>query len=1130
MKKKLKGICYPREKVRKLCLMTKLSLILTFFCLQIQANGFSQQTRLSIKMDNVSMKQLFAEIEKRTDLAFVYNTQDVDQLGTVNVNFTDEEIGNILDYCLRGKGINYSIVNNHVVIRKGEQQLPQQKARKITGKVLDKANHEPLPGATVKIKGTNIGTATDITGAFQLSVLEDNTELEVSFIGYAPQKITLGKSNEVTVYLEPQTSEMEEVVVTGMFERQKEGYTGSATVVKGDDLKKFSKTNIAKALSAIDPGFRIAENIAAGSDPNRLPDLRMRGQATLPTGATVSTDAVMLKGDYATYPNQPLLILDGFEISLQTMNDLDPDRVSSITILKDAAATAIYGSKAANGVIVIETKAPEAGVLRVAYGGEIRIEVPDLSDYNLLNAREKLEVEKMAGYYDEEKDLAPLEIYQYYMREVKRGVDTYWLSKPLHTGVSQRHTVTLEGGDQALRYKLYVGMNNTIGVMKGSNRNTQTATLDLIYRVKNFRLKNSVTVDNATGNNSPYGSFREYTELNPYWREVDENGVVLKKITPPVTSYSGVFKSVYNPMYNATLHSLDKKTEFRVRNLFQLEYRPIDELRLVGDVAIQKSTGETQVFRPAQHTAFDGITDPELRGDFNQTESKGFSYEVALTASYNKIFSSVHFLSLNARMTLSDAQNSYYGALVTGFPNDKMDNILFGKKYSEKMTGSENTSRAIGWVGSFNYSYDNRYSIDFNIRADGSSQFGSDNRFAPFWSVGAKWNVVNEDFMKNTDWLSELTLRVSHGTTGTQGFAPYQAQQLYTYSTLLKPYLASDATGATLVGLGNPDLKWQQTAQSNFALEAGFLKGRITARLEYFFKTTKNALTDISLAPSVGFGTISENLGTIENRGLEWMVSFIPYRDNERAAYWVVNVNGSHNTDKLVKISQALRHVNELNDSNLKDVPLPRYEEGESMNRIWAVRSLGIDPANGQEVFVKRTTGQVTGVWSASDQVPCGNTEPFMEGNINSSFSYKGWGLNLSFNYKFGGQTYNSTLIQKVENADLLNNADRRVMESRWKKPGDKASFKALTNAINGTETKASSRFVMDENVLRFSSLTLTYRMDETNAAFIKKSIFSSITMNLGMEDLFYWSTVKQERGLDYPFARQFSFSLKVAF
>ena len=166
MKKKLKGICYSREKVRKLCLMTKLSLILTFFCLQIQANGFSQRTRLSIKMDNISVKQLFVEIEKRTDLAFVYNTRDVEQLGTLDVDFTNEEIGNILDYCLKGKGINYSIVNNHVVIRKGEQSAPQQKSRVITGKVLDKNTKEPLPGATVKIKGTTIGTVTDATGHY----------------------------------------------------------------------------------------------------------------------------------------------------------------------------------------------------------------------------------------------------------------------------------------------------------------------------------------------------------------------------------------------------------------------------------------------------------------------------------------------------------------------------------------------------------------------------------------------------------------------------------------------------------------------------------------------------------------------------------------------------------------------------------------------------------------------------------------------------------------------------------------------------------------------------------------------------------------------------------------------------
>ena len=490
----------------------------------------TEKNTLTIVLKEASLKEIIQAIRKQSAFDFIYGDSDVEKVRRQNVEMRNATVREVLDYCLKGSGLVYSIVGKTIVIKRVDENGVKHMEKSVIRGVVKDNRGALLPGVTVMIKGTHYGFSTDNNGQFHFEFPQrEDIVLVFSFVGMKPRELEYTNQEFLTVILEEEVAQMDEVVVTGMFERQKEGYTGSATVVKGDDLKKFSKTNIAKALSAIDPGFRIAENIAAGSDPNRLPDLRMRGQATLPTGATVSTDAVMLKGDYATYPNQPLLILDGFEISLQTMNDLDPDRVSSITILKDAAATAIYGSKAANGVIVIETKAPEAGTLHVTYGGEIRVEVPDLSDYNLLNAREKLEVERMAGYYDEEKDLAPLEIYQYYMREVKRGVDTYWLSKPLRTGVSQRHTVTLEGGDQALRYKLYVGMNNTIGVMKGSNRNTQTATLDLIYRVKRFRLKNSVTVDNATGNNSPYGSFRGYTELNPYWREVDENGEILGK-------------------------------------------------------------------------------------------------------------------------------------------------------------------------------------------------------------------------------------------------------------------------------------------------------------------------------------------------------------------------------------------------------------------------------------------------------------------------------------------------------------------------------------------------------------------------------------------------------------------------
>ncbi|MEG0797013.1 MAG: TonB-dependent receptor plug domain-containing protein, partial [Odoribacter sp.] len=380
--------------------------------------------------------------------------------------------------------------------------------------------------------------------------------------------------------------------------------------------------------------------------------------ATLPPGGTTGDlQTVSLQGEYATYPNQPLLIMDGFEIGVQTMMDLDPDRVESITLLKDASATAIYGAKAANGVIVIETKVPEVGRLRVSYGGNVRVETPDLSDYNLMNASEKLTVEKMAGFYPEDRELSYLQEYQGYLREVKRGVNTYWLSQPLRTAVQHRHALTFEGGDRALRYKLYVGINNSAGVMKGSKRNTQTGTLDLSYRFDKFLLKNSVTMDNAVGDNSPYGSFREYTLLNPYLRPFDENGNI-QKIMQVRDIPNQKTELISNPMYNTTFNSKNRNTNFSIRNLFKLEYNPLETIKLQADISLSKGVGKVETFRPAQHTFFDKMTDPTLKGDFRRVQSENFTYSIDLTGGYNNVFSSVHYLTLNARMTLQERNDS----------------------------------------------------------------------------------------------------------------------------------------------------------------------------------------------------------------------------------------------------------------------------------------------------------------------------------------------------------------------------------------------------------------------------------------------------------------------------------------
>lgn len=1031
-----------------------------------------------------------------------------------------------LGFCFAGRTFAQTPQQN------ADQVQSEKQSYRITGVVLDEENL-PLIGATITVKRdgeSDIYTVTDTEGRFSFAANGNETTLVASYIGYSVKNIAVqANKHKYVFHLAPDMQKLNEVVVTGIFNRKKEGFTGSAVTIKGDDLKKFSTTNVAKALSAVAPGLRLTENIDMGSNPNGIPKMSLRGQANMDFASTSQNDILSVQGEYETYPNQPLIILDGFEISAQKFADLDPERVASVTLLKDAAATAIYGSRASNGVIVVESRTPQAGKLWVSYGGELRVETPDLTGYNLMNASEKLDAEWRSGMYTS-GGLRPekLMLYQRKLRAVKQGVDTYWLDKPLRTSYQQRHTLTLEGGDESLRYSLYAGFNTSPGVMKDSKRDVFTGNFNLQYRFKKFLLKNSLSIDSSTGKESPWGSFHDYTLLNPYLKAYNEDGSIPKYLDDfSAVSIEAGAERYSNPMYNTTFNSKNSNSNLGITELFSAEFTPNDDWRIVGNFSISKNTGHSDRFRPAQHTAFDEIGDPAYRGDYARTQSSATKWSGDLTVSYDKLLNDTHYITGNTRFSLQENTSESYSALVTGFPNDNMDEILFGRRYSEKMEGMENTSRLVGWVLAAGYSYKYKYSADFNIRLDGSSQFGTDNRWAPFWSVGLRWDAKKENFLKNADWLSDLVFRATYGTTGSQGMDPYQAHLYYSYANLLKPYYSSDATGSEIMAMPNEDLKWQDTHNLNLGVEMGFLNGRITARAEYYQKRTNNLVTTITLAPSLGFSSFPANLGELENKGMEFSLSFIPYQNRAKQAYWTVTVNGSHNVDKLVKISEAMKIMNEKNMTGLKDTPLPRYEEGRSLNCIWVVPSLGIDPATGQEILLKRN-GKMTGVWDAVDAVPVANTEPDWQGFINSSFTYKGWGADVSFSYRFGGQVYNQTLVDRVENAKLMYNADKRVADLRWQKPGDQARFKTLS--YNAADTQATSRFIMDENVFQWSSLSLHYRMDPQNAPFIRQFGLSSAKVAFNMEDIFYLSTVKRERGLDYPFSRRFSVSLNLTF
>ena len=1134
MKKKLKGICYSREKVRKLCLMTKLSLILTFFCLQIQANGFSQRTRLSIKMDNISVKQLFVEIEKRTDLAFVYNTRDVEQLGTLDVDFTNEEIGNILDYCLKGKGINYSIVNNHVVIRKGEQSAPQQKSRVITGKVLDKNTKEPLPGATVKIKGTTIGTAADIDGSFKLTVLEDNKELEITFIGYASQFVTLRADNSVTIYLEPQTSEMEEVVVTGMFTRKADSYTGAVTTIKKEELQRVGNQNILQSLKNIDPSFQVIESNDFGSDPNRMPEIQMRGASSF-------TD---MKDKYQTNPNQPLFIVDGFEQSIEKVMDMDMNRVASITLLKDATAKALYGSKGANGVVVIETLAPEKGKMRVSYTGNLNLQMPDLSSYNLADAAEKLEIEKRAGIYTDQfghpyTQQMYDEKYEALYKEVLRGVNTYWLDKPLRVGVGHKHSLMFEGGDDVVRYGIDFQYNNVAGVMKGSSREVISAGFNLSYRYKSLLFTEQLSVTFNKSKESPYGTFSEYARLNPYWRAYNEDGSVKEVLSNYEKANFQGTKPIYNPLANASINTKNQSSYFDFTNNFYIEWEAFSGMRFKGRLGLISQKDDSEVFYPRDHTKFKDISqdseDYFKRGEYTMSNGKRFEYNTDISANYSKEFGR-NVIFANAQWSASERKYNTVTFGARGFANDKMDYITHAKEYLEGApSGSESLAREMSVLLSMNYSFDNRYLLDATYRANASSLFGSDKRWGHFWSAGIGWNLHKEHFMENVTVLNQLRFRASTGYSGSQNFNSYQAIASYKYYN--ENY--DNIIGSYLMGLANPDLQWQKTQDNNIGVDITLMDA-LDVTFDCYIKKTQNLLTPVSLPPSAGFRSYTENLGETKNKGVEFKVNYRIVRDAERDLYFSVFTSGMHNKNRITKISDALSLMNKDRDAdktgggggnpNLEEnsaitKPSVRYAEGQSMDAIWAVRSLGIDPATGKEVFLDPKGKMVYG-WRAENQVVVGDEQPKLSGTFGLNFEWKGFSVNTSFFYKVGGQYYNQTLVNKVENVDIQYNVDKRMLTDRWNEPGQAARFRKFSPY--DPLTRPTSRFVQDLKELKMTSLNVGY--DFRFCDFLKKSGIERLKIQFYMNDVFRAATVKAERGIEYPFARSCSFSLQATF
>jgi TonB-linked SusC/RagA family outer membrane protein len=1101
------------------------------------AGGYSQEPVVSLDLKRSDVGTLFREIRKQTGLRFVYNEQHARSLPRFDLKRENASVAAVLDDVFGSSDLQWHREEDVIFVTPRPQVRPLATAvalERITGHVCDERG-SPLPGVTIRVAGTQVGYATNTDGNFQFSIpVRDTVTLIFSYVGMETQRVLLKKLKEgearraLNVVMCEEQIELEDIVVTGYANIRKSSFTGTATRITREELQKISTGNILQSLQVFDPSLRTVRNNEMGSDPNTMPEFNIRGAAGVGITELDRVQSDMSQFALKNNPNLPVFILDGYEVSTEKIYDMDPNRIESITILKDAAATAMYGSRAANGVIVIETVAPQPGQLRVTYNATGSITAPDLSSYNMMNAQEKLETEVAAGLLDEGKDYSSLNGYRAKMNAIERGVDTYWLSQPLQTQVNHRHSLYVEGGTELLRFGLGVNYDGERGVMKGSYRNRMGADLRVDYRLKGIQITDNVTFTRMKSQQSPYGDFSTYVHLPQYIPPYDlETGKVEQ------FNYFGSMRYL-NPLFDFQNRNFNRNSYNQFANNLSVNAFFLDHFQLKLQFALTYMNNLGEEFLDPNATKFaSNLYTPFTRGELFVDESKSLTWNMNLMLMYNQ---SIRDHNLNLNLTLNANENSGNSShfVYCGFPSGQLSDVMYASGLRETPYFSDDNTRLLGALLMANYTYKDTYLFDVSARTDGSSRFGSERRFATFWSFGAGLNLHNYAFMKENLAITNARVKANYGQTGRVSFSPYAARN--TYKIMLDDWYTTGLGGA-LLGMGNDQLSWDNVGTLNLGLDLTLWR-RFTVNFSWYDKRTKDMVTNVSIPSSSGFTSYTDNMGEVSNKGYEIMLNWAILQGKD----WNVNVsaNGAHNKNKIVKIAESLKEYNDRVDRYYDEYvensvylsvnekytkPIRKYEEGGSEYAIFGMKSLGISPENGAELFMKRD-GTVTYDWDASEQVIIGNTEPTLQGSFSLNARYKGFSLYSTFMYEFGGDLYNSTLVSNVESVDLTNNnVDRRVMLMRWQKPGDLAPLKSIKDRY--AFTRPTSRFVQKNSTLTFNSLSLGYDMDQN---LIKRLGLSMLRLQFTMNEIAVFSTIHQERGTSYPFARKFGFSLNASF
>ncbi len=919
--------------------------------------------------------------------------------------------------------------------------------RVVSGTVTTREDMSPLPGVNIILKGTGTGTVTDIEGNYSLNVTDDAV-LVFSFIGYQNQEVTVGSSSVIDIILVQDDKQLEEVVITGYSTQQKRDVTGSIASLGPEQFETIPVTGVDQALQGQAPGVMVTQS---SGTPGGGIMVRVRGNASI-SGS-----------------NAPLFIVDGVPVSSgriggrsfggQGDNALamfNPSDIASIEVLKDASAKAIYGARAANGVVLITTKRGD-GAGKTRFNVEVQRGVSDITRrLDLLNSEELLQLQREAiRNADGNPDQAGIP-------GITDAVDTDWLDAVLRTGILQQYQVSAQGGGEKTQFYLSGGYRDEEGVQWNSRFQRMSATANIDHKASEkiklgLNLMLSRTLNNRVKNdNFLDGVYSGALKSLPYYQPYDEDGELY---APGDIGYAS-FPN-FNPLAQAVEPRFDTYAT-RLTGGIYVEYNILPQLRFRSQASVDYINSIEDQFEPTT-TAIGGFLQSvgqQGYGIYSNSESARIVNSNVLT--YNtSLFGGDHDLSVLLGNEITDVTGR--GGNVVGilFPSDNFTYLSSAGLYID---GSSNLSESglVSFFGSTNYSYQDKYLLSLTLRTDGSSRFGEDRRFGFFPAASLGWRISDEPFMQDYDIIDDLKLRGSYGVTGNQSIpnflflGTWGAATAYNFIPAVSP--------ATLA---NPLLQWEQTTEFNLGFDLSLYAGRFQIGFDAYNNITNKLLLSEVLPLTTGFGSVQGNLGELFNRGFELSVTTINMNTPVR---WRTNFNISHNSNKIVQLASDEPQFAGYNTfTNSTHIITP----GQPLGTYWGLRYQGVDPATGNALYQDvNNDGRITG----EDGQVIGSAQPDVFGGLTNTFSYKTLELSIFFQYSLGNEMINFTNQSLLNNGESLDDNQVRKALDRWQNEGDITDVPKYEQG-NTFNNRFSSRFVEDASYVRLKNLSLSYRL-----------------------------------------------------